>query len=315
MSDLVSGVVPVLATPFHPDGQLDRRSFRSLCEHVCSQPISAVMFPGFASEYYKLDDDERITLARDLVDVAADHPDVTAVLSVSRHATFSAVREAQAFVEMGAGAVNLLPPNLMGPTAAAVLDHVATVLAAIPGTPVVLQYAPGETGVALSPDAISAVAAAHPNLVAVKVEARPPYDLIALLRKQTPAVPSLAGSGGLYLLESLRCGAIGVQPGSSFVEIYQAIWEGWASGDEKGATDLYSRLLCYLVSWAVQQEPIVAIEKLIATRRGIIAHDRCRHPHRSVGSTDQQLVERFLTEFDRELRPPRENRRHKIEDC
>lgn len=304
MSRMIRGVVPVLATPFEPDGHLDRRSFRRLCEHVCSQPISAVMFPGFASEHYKLDDDERMVLARDLLDVAAEHPNLTVVLSVSRHATYGAVRDAQSFVDMGAGAVNLLPPSLMAPTTSAVLDHVAAVLAAVDGTPVVLQYAPGETSVTLDAGSISAVAAAHPNLVAVKVEARPPYEVIAQLRQQTPTVPVLVGSGGLYLLESLRCGAIGVQPGSSFVEVYRAIWDLWTAGDEKEASDLYSRLLCYLVGWAVQQEPIVAIEKRIATRRGLIAHDHCRQPHRSIGRADQELVDRFLAEFSTQLRPP-----------
>jgi dihydrodipicolinate synthase/N-acetylneuraminate lyase len=59
VSLLVRGVSPVLEVPFTPDGSIDAEGFRRVVRYVLSTGVTSMMFPGFASEFHKLSEDER----------------------------------------------------------------------------------------------------------------------------------------------------------------------------------------------------------------------------------------------------------------
>ena len=293
--NVLAGVVPVLPTPFTPDGEIDLESFDRILDHLVNLGVPAVMVPGFASEFYKLDEAEKFLMGTRAIEGTAG-TGTASILAVHAHATRHAVREAQCWVEAGADWVNVLPPQFMSPSPESLAEHCAAVLLAVPETPVILQYAP-TSGAGITADAVRRLADEHDNLAAVKVEARPPYRFIAELREAAPPIPCFAGSGGLYMLESLRLGAIGVQPGSGFVEVYQAIQRAWDAGEHERAESVFARLLTYLVGWASSQEGMVAVEKRIAQRRGLIDHSTCRAPHHLPHPIEDQSVDRFLAEF------------------
>lgn len=291
----VAGVVPVLATTFDEDDRVDRAAFRRFAEHVASTGVDGVMFPGFASEYYKLGRVEVDDLLGDVLDVCA--PACQVVASVAEHATRAATERVRELADRGVSAINVLPPHFLAPAREAVLEHLHQVLGAAAGLAVVLQYAPGEAGVSLSPTDVAGLRRAHANLAAVKVEARPPGGWLEALRHEDESLPCLAGTGGLYLLEALRQGAVGVQPGGGFVELYLQIWRCWTGGEVAAARSLYLELLEYLVLWAGHQETMVAVDKLVAHRRGLVPTAACRAPHRRLQPAETAAVERFLEQF------------------
>jgi len=102
MAARLSGVSPVLEVPFTADGEIDVDSFAHLAHHVLGTGVGSVLFPAFASEFYKLTDDERETLSDELYRVATHHPGVTVIGSVPDHATRVAVARATRAVEAGA---------------------------------------------------------------------------------------------------------------------------------------------------------------------------------------------------------------------
>ncbi|TDD87684.1 dihydrodipicolinate synthase family protein [Actinomadura darangshiensis] len=295
------GVSPVLEVPFHPDESVDLDGFSDVVAHVLGTGVTSVMFPGFASEFHKLADDERRSLRDRLLDQTRARTDVAAIVAVQDHATAVAVRRAVEAVEAGTDAINLLPPYLLGPSPAAVRAHVRAVLSAVAPAPVVLQYAPAQTGTSLDAGTIASIASDHPNLAAVKVESTPPGALIAALARTTPALPSFVGYAGLQLPDALRRGAIGVQPGCSFTELYVRFWRLWQAGDEPAALSLHQRMLPYLSYWMQSVELIVAAEKLISLRRGLIRSATCRAPAHALDDGEIQLVDAFLQEFGPEL--------------
>lgn len=302
---LVRGVSPVLEVPFTGEGAVDVDGFQRVVANVLGTGVASVMFPGFASEFYKLTDEER-GLLRDVLLVRTRHrPDVAAIIAIQDHATYSAVRRAVDAVEAGADLVNLLPPRFLAPRAAAVDAHIRAVVGAVAPTPVVLQHAPGLTGVSLDAGSIAAIARDHPNLRVVKVESSPPGALIAELAEATPSLPALVGYAGLHLPDAVRRGAAGVQPGCSFTEIYQALWSGLKSGEDTTAQHLYRRLLPYLSYWMQDVELIIAAEKLISVRRGWFSSPHCRAPSYRLDAEETRMVEYFLTEFGAYLTPGR----------
>jgi dihydrodipicolinate synthase/N-acetylneuraminate lyase len=297
------GVVPVLATPFQPDGQVDYPGFGRVVSHAVSAGVQGVMFPGFASEFHKLGGQERWTLTELMLEATASQPHVAAVVSVPDHATFLAVQAARRAVSAGADAINILPPHFLRPSAAEVRAHLEAVIEAVAPTPVIVQLAPGLTGSALSVDDLTALRRALPNFRVVKVETNPAGPTVSALAALDPPLASLVGYAGLHMLDAAARGAGGVQPGSSFVEIYVAIWKAWSAGDEAGASHLHSRLLPYLTYWMQDLELIVQVEKTIAVRRGLIDSEHCRRPRRSLDRMETHSVDRFMNEFAAELPP------------
>ncbi|MFE2726670.1 dihydrodipicolinate synthase family protein [Kitasatospora sp. NPDC059327] len=302
-TDLLHGVIPVLETPFTTDGRLDLDGFERVVSHVLTTGVSAVMFPGFASEFHKLTDHERALLTRLLLDLTTTRPDIAAVLSIPDHATRLAVERATAAVAAGADAINLLPPHFLGPPPTEVHHHITAVLTAVAPTPVILQYAPAQTGSSFSPDTLRRLAAEHPNLAAVKIETALPGRLAEDLATGTPPLRAFIGYAGLQLADGLRRGIAGVQPGCSFTEIYQRIWRLWHDGERAAALALHTRLTPYLTYWMQDVELIITAEKLISARRGLIDNPHCRHPARSLDPQETAAVDRFLLEFDDILRP------------
>lgn len=299
-SRLVTSVCPVLETPFTDEGEVDFESFDRLIDHLLSAGIRSAMFPGFASEFYKLSDEERRLLTDRLLERTRDVDGFLLVVSVPDHATVIAVRQAKHAVERGAGMINVLPPHAFGPSSQAVQEHLRAVIDAVMPIPVIVQYAPAQTGTALDAGAIASLARTSPNLVQVKVESTPPGRLIGALAALTPPFSSVVGYAGVQLIDALRRGVAGVQPGCSFVEIYQRIWKLWADGRMEESAALHTRLLPYISYWMQDVELIVAAEKRISMLRGIIASDHCRVPSRVLDTEECASIDRFLAEF-REL--------------
>jgi 4-hydroxy-tetrahydrodipicolinate synthase len=291
----------VLGTPFTDNGEVDYASFGRIVDHVVGAGVRSVMFPGFASEYHKLSDAERTALTVFLLDRVKEVEGFTTVISVPDHATRLAVTRAIEAVEAGASAINVLPPHQLAPSAEAVRDHVRAIASAVDPTPVIVQYAPAQTGTALDAPTISSIAHAVPNLVQVKVESTPPGALIAALSAQEPPLSSVVGYAGVQLIDALRRGAVGVQPGSSFVEIYLEICSAWQDGRQDDAVETHRRLLPYISYWMQGVELIIAAEKRILWLRGLIDSDHCRAPMRRLDAEELAMIERFLDEFEREL--------------
>ncbi|GAA1577305.1 MULTISPECIES: dihydrodipicolinate synthase family protein [Kribbella] len=296
-SVLVRGVSPVLEVPFTGDGEVDYDGFDRVVRYVLGTGVTSVMFPGFASEFHKLSEDERRRLTEILLSQTRDRDDVAAVIAVQDHATQLAARRARESVEAGADLINLLPPHFLSPSRGSLEQHVRTVLTTIDPVPMVLQYAPAETGTSLDADLLRAIATDHPNLRLVKVESSPPGPLIAELAEGTPPLAAVEGYAGVQLPDAVRRGAVGTQPGCSLTELYVEIWRRLTTGDGEAGVDLHRRLLPYISYWMLDTERIIAAEKLISVRRGLFASAYCREPAHRLDAEEIRMVDRLLSEF------------------
>ena len=110
------------------------------------------------------------------------------------------------------------------------------------------------------------------------------------------------GYAGVQMPDVLARGAVGIQPGCSFTEVYAELWRLWHA-DPAGFAALHARLLPYISYWMQGVELIVRAEKLILKRRGIIASDYCRSPAYALDAREIAQVEQFLDEFAAWLGP------------
>jgi dihydrodipicolinate synthase/N-acetylneuraminate lyase len=298
----VRGVCPVLASPFDDNGAIDVDEFARVVGHVLDSGVTSVMWPGFASESYKLSDNELAAMRTCLLEQVRVRG-CRAVLSVSRHATRLAVEDAVAAAEAGADAVSVLPPYFLSPSPDAVLEHLRAVLAAVAPLAVIVQYAPSLAPAAIDSAGLTRLAAQHQNFRTVKVDTASAGAVITELLAGEPPLEALVGYAGITMIDSLRGGARGVQPGCSFIEIYQRIWQLWTAGDTEEAARLHDRLLPYVTYWMAEMELIIQVEKSISKQRGWIRSDHCRAPGRRLTAAEHATISRFLDEFADLLAP------------
>lgn len=293
-SSQICGVNPIAALPFTAQGEPDYASVDRLLGHLADTGIQGLTLFGIASEFPKLEDSERLRLADQFISTLSGSG-IFRALSVTDHSTEVAVKRARDYQKRGADALMLLPPFFLQPDSAAISHHIFSVLEAVE-IPVMVQYAPGETGLSITPEKLSEVARRYPHAV-FKIECNPPVDYTREFLQRAPQASVLNGYAGLYMPEMLNAGGKGVMPGCSFSEIYVQIYRLWQAGEHDQARALHARLLPWIRRWMTHCEYIIQVEKTILHKRGIIATDYCRHPGWTLTAEDHQSIDTFISTF------------------
>jgi 4-hydroxy-tetrahydrodipicolinate synthase len=299
----LSGIIPIVAAPFTAQGAVDEDSLQALVRQLIRTGASALTLFGLATEFYKLSDAEKMRMQTILLAETSRSETVAGVISITAHSWELATQHARTAQAQGADALMLLPPFFLSPSERAIMEHIRRVVSAVT-IPVIIQYAPAQTGVRVSPDVFLRLRDELPNADYVKVEVQPPGPYISqLVERSGGRLGALVGYAGLQMPDALARGAVGIQPGCSFTEIYVEIFRRYRVGDGAAMLALYQQLLPYISAWMQGVEVIVRAEKTILQRRGLIASDYCRQPAYTLDARELALIAQFLDEFVPFLRP------------
>jgi dihydrodipicolinate synthase/N-acetylneuraminate lyase len=296
MSKHIAGIIPIVAATFINSGSLDEDSFQSLIRHLMKTGASALTLFGLATEFYKLADSERARMQTLLLNETSRSESVAGIISITDHSWEVASLRAHAAEEQGADGLMVLPPYFLGPSEDAILEHLKRVIGSVK-IPVIVQYAPVQTGVRISPEVFLKLRDALPNAEFVKVETQPPGRYVSqLIQRSQGKLKSLVGYAGVQMPDALTRGAVGIQPGCSFTEIYVGLWRLWET-DKTAFQNLHNKLLPYINYWMQGVELIIKVEKVILKQRGIIASDYCRNPSYALDEVEHKQIEKFMSEF------------------
>jgi 4-hydroxy-tetrahydrodipicolinate synthase len=128
------------------------------------------------------------------------------------------------------------------------------------------------------------------NVGCIKEEATPTGQKLTALfaGMQKRMVPVLVGLGALYGFFDLERGAAGFNTGFAFPEVLLAMVKAAKQGDMDRLFEIYTRFLPLIV---YEQQPGLAVRKEIYRMRGLIAHNRVRHPGATIDpETSEQLA-------------------------
>ncbi|MFI6676062.1 dihydrodipicolinate synthase family protein [Kribbella sp. NPDC050470] len=290
----IAGLVPILATPFGPDGSLDLPGLRRLTEFQLASGVHGVAVLGMASEAFALTADERRIVTREVVDVVANAAPL--VVGVAATSTVTAVEQAAEAAAAGASAVMVLPPFMVPPSPAQLPAFYAEV--AEVGIEVMVQDAPGVTGVAMSPPQIAELSTV-PGVTSVKVEAPPTAPKVAAVvdRIEEPGFVVLGGQNAQFLLDELAAGAVGTMPACEIPDLLAPVVNDWRTGrydDARARFDLLLPLLVYGlqsgIAWAVHKEVLVC--------RGLIDDATVRVPARALDARAKAGLTAILDRLD-----------------
>ncbi len=283
----LEGICPIVTTPFTPDGEVDWPGFERVCRVLANNGCNALTLFGIAGEYYKLADNERWEMAERLIAICKE-TGVPSIISVTDHATEVAVKTAKRFEKMGADSLMLLPPYFLKPPADA---HIRTVGQAV-NIPIMLQYAPEQTGVAIAPEVLAKIARDLPTIQDFKIECKPAGHYITKLLELTEGKVRIhVGNAGFNMIETYQRGAVGAMPGCSMFDVYIKVLNHLKAGNLDEAIRLHDALLSILNHIRQNVEMIIAFEKHIFMRRGVIESDYCRKPTYDIDRHDLNLFE------------------------
>src|ERR1700677_3611227 len=99
----IRGIVPIIPTPFFESGEIDYQSLGSELDFAVASGACGVCLPAYASEFYKLSEEELQTVVREAVKHVGGRLPVIGQ-AVHPHAQ-QAARFAKAAEEAGASAV------------------------------------------------------------------------------------------------------------------------------------------------------------------------------------------------------------------
>lgn len=276
----ISGLMPILATPFHADGSLDLPSLRRLTEFQLRSGVDGVAVFGMASEGFALTADERRQILAEVTGVVGGAGPVVA--GVNGTSTVTAIEQAREAERGGADALMVLPPFMVKPSPTQLVDFYAAVAKSVDAE-IMVQDAPAVTGVAMSPSLIVELSKID-GVTSVKVEAPPTVPKTAAVVDAVGEHPEeiepfvvVGGQNAQFCLDEYAVGAVGTMPACEFPDLLAPILADWTAGREAPARTAFARLLP-LVIFGLQSGIAWAVHKEVLLRRGLVESSAVRSP-------------------------------------
>lgn len=276
MSDLWSGVIPAITTPFQADYSIDHEVFGSHVRWMQESGCTGVVIGGSLGEGGSLTLDEKSELIRT---ARSSAPGFHVFLGVSALTTAEAVRIAECGANEGADGLMVLPPYVYVGDWRENKHHVAAIFQATPLS-CMLYNNPIAYKVDYLPEQVAELCEEHTNLHAIKESSADVRRFAALRALLGERLQLLCGVDDL-ILEAVAAGARGWIAGlvNAFPSESVRLFELALSGKSQEADDLYRWFLPLLRMDTVPK--FVQLIKLVQQEVGW-GNERLRPPRLSL---------------------------------
>lgn len=288
----LTGVFTALVTPFR-DGAVDTPALEKLIEAQIAAGVAGLVPVGTTGEAATLSEEEAEAVIRTTVRVAAGRAFVMA--GAGSNATRLAIAKAERAQAAGADGLLLVTPYYNKPSQDGLYEHFAAIAGAV-NLPIMLYSVPGRTGVEIAPATAARLAAAHPNIVAIK-EAGGRAERVTELRLALgPDFVIHSGDDGLTL-PFLAAGADGVTSVASNLLPAQvvALCRAWFAGDPREARRIHEALFDLVGHLFIESNPVPV--KTALARAGQIGPE-LRAPLAPLRPESRKALEASLQAFE-----------------
>ena len=285
-----AGIFPSIPTAFAEDGSLDLASQAAVARFSVECGAQGLLCFGLAGEVFRLTPGERRAALEAIVEAVGGRiPVLAGVATVALHTSLVVAREARA---AGADGVVIPPPVTTRPSRRELMRYFAEIAAAAE-LPAMVQDAPEFLGIELGPELVVELARSSPEIGCVKLEAGA-ERIAEWVAAAAGDLTVFGGNAGLYVLDTLDQGAVGIAPGADVTDELTAIYALWRNGDGEGARGRFTHLLPLLVFESQGIEHYNACAKHLLVRRGVLASSHMRAPTSGLTPIGRELAERYF---------------------
>lgn len=255
-------------TPFRA-GAFDEKAFRGLIEEQIAGGVTGIVPVGTTGESPTLDHREHSAVIRTAVEAAAGR--CLVIAGTGSNATSEAIALTQEAGCLGADAALLVAPYYNKPSQEGLFRHFCAIAETVE-IPLVLYSIPGRCGIEIAVETVRRLAAACPNIRAIK-EAGGSVERVSQLRAALPAGFEILSGDDSLTLPFLSVGAVGVISVASnlFPAEVSRMVRLWLDGDPLGAQAIHRRFYPLFKDLFIEPNPVPA--KFALSLRGSIAPD------------------------------------------
>jgi len=278
MSKEIGRIVPIIPTPFRSDDSIHEQDLRRIVRWIGEHGAGVMCTPAYASEYYKLTDEERDQVVSIVID---ENDGRVPVVAQANHGSASvAAATAARYEQMGAD----------------VLRYLGRVADAVSIPLLVQDFNPG--GATISPTEIDELNRQHPNFKYLKLEEPLMIDkLVSIVDTVGDRVGVLEGWGGLYMLELIPNGLIGAMPGVPLLEPLSKVFRLRQAGEKDAAFELMGRLLPF-INYSLQNfEVFLQIEKQLLVNMRLFESASIRDAPYTLSSENSEYVDELCAQM------------------
>ena len=286
----ITGIVPILLTPFTEDHAIDYGSLRLEVDHALRAGVHGLGI-AIGSEIFKLTVDERLNMLRAVTEQVDGQ--VPVIMNTSAPGTEVAVRLAVDAAEAGATRLMIWPPDFFPTGADSVVAHLSRIADAA-GLPIILQDVPQSP---IPPSLALRIAEAVPLVDTIKVETQPTVEQVrAMVEAAGDRLTVLGGAGGGTLVEEYRRGGRGTMPFASQSRDFMRVWAALAEGDEETAEAVIEQRILPISRLGFQgRDLFYHVHKSILRRHGIFRTAVVRPPTAQPDATTLKELDRLLS--------------------
>jgi len=292
----LSGVFPILATPFKEDGSVDFDSLRELIRFELKAKVDGLGLFGMASEAYTLLESEKSEITEVINDEIKGR--IPLIFGSGHTSAEGAVQLSLKAQRDGASALMIMAPSMAKPDGKRLYEYFAKIANAV-DVPIMIQDAPIASGVNIPAALIAKLAKEFENIQYVKVEAPPTLTKITEIQEATHGdVAIFGGMNGMYMYEEFCRGAVGTMPACEFPDITVAIYKEFKAGNYAKARELFYKYLPMIRIGTIPNFAM-SVHKEILKKGGVIQSAYVRNPNAPMD--DVMKKEAFDTVIDCEL--------------
>jgi len=297
MTQPITGILPVVPTPFHDDGSLDLDGVRRVLDCTIDQGVDAICILANYSEQFVLSDQER----HDVMRVSLEHVAgrVPMIVTVSHYYTGIVTERAKAAQAMGADMVMMMPPyHGAGLRAddAGIFEHYRAVSDAI-SIPIMVQDAP-ISGVQLSVPLLAKMAKEIANVSYFKMEMPFAADKLAALIDAggDDILGPWDGEEAATLFADLEAGCTATMTSALQCEHIRPIVTNYLNGEVDAAFKQWQYCLP-LINHENRQCGLRAT-KTVMKEGSVIASDHVRHPQKPMSPRTRDRLLSLARDMD-----------------
>ena len=270
MSATLTGVYPILSTPFDEARRVDVESLEREVEYLIAAGVDGVGL-GLASEVPLLAEAERDLVLGTVVARARGR--VPVVMKTDAPGTDLAIRYSRRAAELGANALMIMPPG--GAAAPEVREYFLEIARAV-ALPIFMQDVPLAQ---VAPALAAQIAREHEHPWYLKAETPPtPPRVAQAVAAAEGRLVVFGGAHGASFPEELRRGSLGTMPGAVVPEAYVQTWRLWRAGRVAEAEAHFARYGTLLRLFQQQTGIGSYLVKEALRRQGVFAHAVVRPP-------------------------------------